>query len=604
MTGFHESGKQELLSFTEFRSTSPVLQWPGSEFLVRGIFTALRLDKVNDFYGRNHQLSGHEFIDQLIAETGIRVVLREEDLRHVPAEGGFITVSNHPYGGIDGILLAGIINGINPGYKLLVNFLLTRIVSLQQFFLGVNPFEAQKDIQSSYGGLKEALLHLSKGFPLGIFPAGQVSCFQLRNRRITDREWQFSILKFIKRARVPVVPIYFSGHNSLIYNILGIIHPNLRTIKLPSELFNKHGREIVIRIGSPITLKEQDEFREINEYGKLLRMRTYCLGFNKPMFTRKVVNIRKKPLKIIQPVDQYLLEDEIERIKSDALLFSIKEFSIFCAPSPMIPVIMREISRLREITYREVGEGTNKELDQDRFDRYFEQLFIWDANLKRIVGGYRVGKGDEIIEKYGIRGHYINTLFRINKEFESVLRISLELGRSFVVREYQKKPLSLFLLWKGILYLLLRAPRYRYLLGPLSIPNEFSDLSKSLVVEFLKANSYNTEYGAMIKARNPFVAKIPYGIELPVFLRYTHRDVTRLERFIQEMDLHFRIPILLKKYLSVNSEVLGFNVDPEFSNCLDALIMLDLFEVPMEKIESLSKEINDQTILERFRNRE
>ncbi len=262
---------------------------------------------------------------------------------------------------------------------------------------------------------------------------------------------------------------------------------------------------------------------------------------------------------------------------------------------------MVEISRLRELTYRDIGEGTNNKSDQDTYDAYFEQLFIWDDEFQKIVGGYRIGRGDEIMDQLGIEGHYINSLFKIKKEFGSVLRISLELGRSFIVKEYQKKVLSLFLLWKGILYVLLREPRYRYLIGPVSIPNEFSDISKGLVVRFLKANNYNSEYGAYIKPRNSFKDRIPGTIDLPVFLRYTHKDVNRLDRFIHDIDPKFKLPILLKKYLSVNSEVLGFNIDPLFNNCLDALIMLDLFEVPVDKIEALSKEIHDQTIMSRFR---
>jgi putative hemolysin len=591
----------ELISLSEFKAAIPLLNRFGGDAFVRGIFNLLRFDRVNEFYSKNHHLQGPDFFRNLIRDTGIHVKISDEDIARIPTDKGFITVSNHPYGGIDGVLLAKVISEVNPDYKLLVNFLLTRIEPLRPYFLGVNPFESQKDLQSSFGGLKEALMHLKQGFPLGIFPAGQVSCYQLGKNGITDREWQYTILRFIKRAKVPVLPVYFSGHNSITYNMLGLIHPALRTIKLPSELFNKPGHEITIRIGNPVSVKEQDEFREVGEYGKLLRLKTYSLGLSVEKSSHGCCNKLHKPVDIKDAVDQGVIKQEVSEIPAEYLLFRIQENSIFCVPSAKIPNIMNEIGRLREITYREVGEGTNNEADLDQFDSYFEQLFIWDDHAKRITGGYRVGKGDEIIERFGIKGHYINSLFKIDRSFESILRVSLELGRSFIVKEYQKKPLSLFLLWKGILYLLLKAPKYRYLLGPVSIPNEYAAISKALVVEFLMANNYNSEYGSLIRARNPFKANVAKKIDLQVFLRYTHKDVGRLDKFIQEVDPHFKLPILLKKYLSVNSEVLGFNVDPLFNNCLDALIILDLFEVPFEKIEALSKEINDQSILERFR---
>ena len=591
----------ELISRTEILQEVPFLKKLGGDFLLKNAFRLLHFDRVNDIYSRNHHLSGKEFLEVVIRETGIQIKITASDLEKIPKNSSFITVSNHPYGGIDGILLTKIISDINPGYKLLVNFLLTRIKPIQPFFLGVNPFETRKDVQSSFGGLKEALMHLQLGGPLGIFPSGEVSSYGRNRVRVMDPEWQFTIIKFIKRARVPIVPIYFSGHNSLIFNLLGIINPFFRTLRLPAELFNKKGHTIEIRIGSPIMVKEQDEFREVIEFGKMLRMKTYSLG----TYSQKTVQFRfgseVKSTKIISSVEHNLVLQEINSIPPEYFLFALQGNRIFCVPSTKIPNIMLEISRLRELTYREVGEGTNKQSDQDEYDNYFEQLFIWDDLAGRIVGGYRIGRGDEIMERFGIAGHYINSLFKIKKEFGPVLRISLELGRSFIVKEYQRKVLSLFLLWKGILYVLLREPRYRYLIGPVSIPNEFSDISKGFVVRFLKANNYNSEYGAYIKPRHSFRDRIPENMDLSVFLRYTHKDVNRLDRFIHDIDPKFKLPILLKKYLSVNSEVLGFNVDPLFNNCLDALIMLDLFEVPIEKIEALSKEIHDQSILNRFR---
>ncbi|MEI7660703.1 MAG: GNAT family N-acyltransferase [Bacteroidota bacterium] len=591
----------DLISTGDILGASTLLKRFGGEPAARAILKLLQFGKINDFYSAHHQLSGDEFLDRLIEATGVKVTISPGELEKIPKTGSFITVSNHAYGGIDGILLAQIMSARNPGYKLLVNFLLTKIRPLQPWFLGVNPFESHREASSSFGGLKEAFSHLQNGYPLGIFPAGEVSSYKFDQNAVTDREWQFTMLKFIKRAKVPVVPVYFTGHNTLLFNLLGMIHPMLRTVRLPAELFNKQGREITIRIGSPVTVREQDEFMEIREYGKFLRMKTYSLALPPGGASRNRKSVQCRTAPIISPIAPSLIAQEIAAIMDDHLLFALQENFVFCVPSAKIPNILDEICRLREVTYREVGEGTGNPLDRDRYDEYFDQLFIWDNEAKRITGGYRIGKGDRILGKYGIEGHYINSLFKIGKPFEKVLRVSMELGRSFIVKDYQKKPLSLFLLWKGILYHLLKSPGYRYLIGPVSISNEFGELSKSLVVEYLKANCYNSEYGACIKAHKPFRSRLPGMADPDMFLRFVSRDIGRLDKFINDIDPGFKLPVLLKKYLSVNAEVLGFNVDPLFNNCLDALIILDLFEVPVDMIESLSKEINDQSLLERFR---
>jgi putative hemolysin len=262
---------------------------------------------------------------------------------------------------------------------------------------------------------------------------------------------------------------------------------------------------------------------------------------------------------------------------------------------------MREIGRLREVTYREVGEGTNKSIDIDRYDDYYDQLFIWDHEGKGIVGGYRIGNGRDILDNYGIKGFYINSLFRLGYQLLPVLNETIELGRSFVAKEYQKKTFSLFLLWKGILYVLLKHPEYRYLIGPVSMSNAYSDISKALTVEFMKANFYNYELASFIRPRKEFRSKIDRHVNLMAFLRSTENDVGKLDRFVQEFEPEFRTPILLKKYINLNAEIVGFNVDPKFNNCLDGLMVLDLLDVPMPTIESLSKEINDNSILERFK---
>lgn len=591
----------DLISPGQLLEANKTLRFFGGAALARLLFRWLKFDKLNKGYARFKDLPPQEFLQKTLETIEIRYDVSDEDLENIPGTGPFITVSNHAFGGIDGIILMKIIPSLRPDFKVIVNFLLTRLDPLKPYLLGVNPFEAYKDVKSSFGGLKEAFNHLSAGNPIGIFPAGEVSSFKFNRGEITDKEWQLSMIKLIKKAQVPVVPVYFEGHNGLLFQALGFIHPLLRTVKLPSEMFNKKGKTIRVRIGEPITLKEQDEFDDLRQFNKFLRMRTYALGMAIQHADRKhKVHFSSKD-RIVDPVPVEKIEEEITAIRESHLLFTLQSNSVFCAPSGMIPNIMREIGRLREITYRDVGEGTGKKIDIDQYDPYYEQLFIWDESDRKIIGGYRVAKGKDLLNSRGIQGFYIQSLFHIDPQFKPVLNISIELGRSFIVKEYQKKIHSLFLLWKGILYLLLKNPEYRYLLGPVSISNEFSPIAKALMVEFLKANYFNSEFSEYIHPENPFQYRIPRAIPRELFLKYVGKDLARVDKLIQSTDPGFRIPVLMKKYLSVNAEVVAFNVDPKFSNCLDALMILDMFEVPLDTIESLSREINDASIMERFR---
>lgn len=593
----------DLISPKQLVEANRYLQYVGGETLAKILFRVLKLDKVNKQYNKICDCQPREFIDQLIEGVGVRYSVDEQELENIPKTGPFITISNHAYGAIDGILLLKIVPEVRPDYKVLVNFLLTRLEPIKPYFLGVNPFEAYKDARSSFGGLKDAFVHLQADHPIGIFPAGEVSTVKLQYRGVADKEWQHSILKFIKRSRVPVVPVYFDGSNSTLFHLLGMIHPLLRTVKLPSELFNKRGETIRIRVGTPILIKEQDEFEDIREFGKFLRMKTYALGIPLSNIKRQAL-VAPSPAAqepAIDPVPQEHLIHEIGLIKEEFKFFQIQNLSVFCAPTERIPYITSEIGRLREITYRLVGEGTNKSFDLDHFDQYFDQLFIWDEEAQTIVGGYRVGRGRDILDRYGIPGFYISTLFQIDPDFSTVLKVSIELGRSFITKEYQKKTMSLFMLWKGILYLLIKNPEYRYLIGPVSMSNEFLDVSKALAVEFLKANFYNSEFSEYIHPNKPFTIQVPRKINKHLFLSYVGKDLGRLDRFISSIDPVYKTPVLFKKYLSVNAEIIGFNIDPLFNNCLDALTILDLFEVPYEMIEALSKEINDQSLLDRFR---
>ncbi len=573
-----------------------------NDLIAKFIIQLKRLNKINKVYSEHSDKAGQEFIDSLLNSLDIKFEIAEEDLKRIPAEGAFISVSNHPFGGIDGLILLKILLEKRSDYKLLADYLLHKIDELSDFSIPINTIENHKGKKFSFTGIKSALQHLEEGHALGMFPAGVISKSYRLNKSI-DKQWQTGFLKFIKKAQVPVVPIYFQGNNSWIFHLLGNIHPLLQSARLPKEFFNKTKKTINIRIGKPISVAEQNEFKDINLYGRFLRAKTYALGtpfevkkFFRPKFKARI----KKAEKIIDPVPLDLLLPEVELLKEKYHLFDSNEFSCVCAPSTEIPNMLNEIGRLREVVFREVGEGTNRSIDLDEFDLYFNQLIIWDNKKQQISGAYRIGLGDEIMQQFGVKGFYFESLFKIAPPFYPILEQSLEMGRSFILKEYQRRPLSLFMLWKGILYFLLKHTQYRYLIGPASISNDFSKFSQSLIIDFFKANYFNDELAQYIKPRKKFKIKHDPNFDKEAFIHNTSQNVIKLDKFIQDIEPDYRTPVLFKKYINLNAKLLGFNVDPKFNYCVDGLMMLDIFDVPIQTLKALSKELDDDSILERF----
>jgi len=574
---------------------------PGSETLAIILMKALKLHRINEAYDEliESEKIGRDGLEMLLNHFGAEYEFDPQDLKHIPKSGPFITLSNHPFGAIDGMMLAHLISQVRPDYKLMANFLLSKILPISSFFLPVNPFEDKKTAFSSLTGIKGALHHLREGHPLGIFPAGEVSAFQFKSLRIEDKPWPDGITKLIRSAAVPVIPVFFNGRNSRLFYLMGLIHPRLRTIKLPSELLNKKGNPITVRIGKSIT-PEDFSTESLTEFKSILRSKVYSLSYREVINSNTPHNLVDYS-NIISPVPEAAIKAEIETL-GNYFLFQVKDYSVYCCPSSLIPNTMTEIARSREITYREVGEGTGKPFDRDKFDDYYYHLFIWDKSGGKLVGSYRIGLGRHILEIHGLKGFYIHTLFKINKKLEPLLNDSLELGRSFIVKEYQKKATPLFLLWKALFVLLVKYD-YRYLIGPVSISGYYSAEAKSLAANFLWHNYANKTYARYIKNRNKTDLSFPSRINQYAFYTTVGKDFNKLDAFISDIDSGYNTPVLVKQYVSLlRTTVLGFNVDPDFNNCLDALMVMDIKNAPRSFMEMLSKDLKDYSKIETLLN--
>ncbi len=569
------------------------------------LIQSARIQKINKFYNQYKNETTDSFIDKVLNKYSIRYTINTIEIQRIPENKPVIFIANHPYGGVDALVLYKIISTQQKDLKILASSVYKKIAPLSEILIPINSINETEDNIFNHSSIKAAYKHLQNGGSLLIFPAGEQTKISSHRKLYSDNQWHHGFIKFIAKAGFPVIPLFLMEEKKFYKKFLQghIISVRNRGIFM-QEIFFRRNMLLNIRIGKLIPYEQISSFESISQLGRFLRVKTYALS--SPLDVNKFYLRDKKGYAetIVSPVPVELLEKEIKSLTKETLLFKINTFKVYCSPAIKIPNILNEIGRLREITFRQVKEGTNKSIDLDEYDLYYHHLFIWDDNAKKIVGAYRIGKGKEILSQYGIKGFYIQTLFYIKEEFFPILEQSLELGRSFIVEEYQQKPLPLFLLWKGILYFLLKNNNYRYLIGPVSISNSYSNVSKSLIIEFIKRYYFNNEYVDMVIPRTPFDPNLP-EIDITLLLSNTTNNLDQLDKIIEDIEINnFKIPVLLKKYLKLNAKILGFNLDPDFNDTLDGLILLDLYNVPPDIIFSLSKEFNDDEILQRFKSAE
>lgn len=563
------------------------------------VLRTTRLSVINKEYEKRKQMPAPQFVDSLLKAFEIDFELPDDDLRRIPKTGAFITISNHPLGGIDGMILLKLLLSQREDYKVIANFLLQRIEPLQPYIMAVNPFEEHKEAKSSIQGIKEAILHLKDGKPLGIFPAGEVSTYR-DHRIIVDRPWDPAAMKLIQKANVPVIPIYFHAKNSTFFYRLASISDILRTAKLPSEMLSQKKRKIKVRIGNPINPHDIQEISTVESLTAFLRRKTYMLAnaFEKKPFLKSIpknFKIPKPPKKIVEETQFDLMLEEVETCRAlDKRLLESKNYEVFLAKKEIIPNILKEIGRLREITFRAIGEGTNMSTDLDKFDDYYYHMFLWDNEANKIAGAYRMGMGAEIYEKYGINGFYLQDLFRFEPELHKMMSESIEMGRAFIIKEYQQRPMPLFLLWKGIVHCTLRFPKHKFLIGGVSISNKFSNFSKSLMIEFMRSHYYDPYVAQFIRPKKEFKVKLKDGDKDFIFDE-TKADLNKFDRIIDEVEPgSMRLPVLIKKYIKQNAKVVAFNVDPLFNDAVDGLMYIKIADLPESTVRPVLEEFQKE----------
>ena len=532
----------------------------------------LLLDRFNELYEETRNCGGgRPFVEEFLSLLQISTEIDPKDLALVPREGPVVAVANHPFGLVEGLALAAVLPTVRPDTRILANHVLSSMPEASQYCIFVDPLGGADAIRSNRRGMREAVAWLENKGLLAVFPAGEVAHWNLTEGAAIDPEWSRNVARIIRLMGATVLPVYFAGANSALFQLLGFLHPRMRTALLARELFNKRKQKIEIRIGAPISPAKLRTYQDDLALARYLRHRTYLLQ------SREATKPAPRPRAQAKPVSVFSdsISAEISKLGPDRTLVESSEFLVLLARADEIPNGLQEIGKLREVAFRQAGEGTGKELDIDVFDYHYWHLFLWHRQSAEIAGAYRLGLCDEIVAQHGTKGLYTNSLFRWEQAFLDRINPAVELGRSFVRIEYQKSYAPLYMLWKGIGRVLVRNPKYKVLFGAVSISNAYSKASRELMVTFLREFRESAELAPFVQARNPFrprPSKLTKGL-----LGAASCEIEDLSAMIADVEGGRRdVPILLRQYLKLGGELVDFHVDRTFSSTLDGLIVVDL----------------------------
>ena len=543
--------------------------------------------------------AGANFARRFLELLDIRFALDEGDTERFPAAGAAVVVANHPYGIVEGLILMALLGRVRPDYKIVANSLLASVSEVHGQTILVNPFETREANLQNRGPLRECLGWLAAGGLLAVFPAGEVAHLDWREHSVTDGPWKATAARLALRAQCATVPVFFEGSNSMSFQVAGALHPGLRTIGLAREFHKLRGKTVRLRVGNPIPHTSIVGYADAEMATAYLRSRTFLLKNRSeaaPLQSIKSV-AGMRACAIAPPAQERLLAEEVAALPPECELTANGEFSVYLAAAPAIPRLLAEIGRCREMAFRGVGEGTGTRSDLDRFDEYYRHLFLWSKADGRLAGAYRLAVTTDVLPRFGAAGLYTNTLFRYDRQFFDRIGPAVELGRSFVVPEYQKNYSSLLLLWKGITRVVQRRPDAPVLFGAVSISREYRAASRGLIVTYL-ADRASHDLAQLVQPRIRF--------RDPMLKNSQIKRLAALSTGIEDLSLSIAdieddgkgVPVLIRQYLKAGGRLLGFNVDPKFSDALDALIVADLRTAPQALLERCMGRLEARTFRE------
>jgi putative hemolysin len=540
------------------------------------IGSALGLPLVDRLYGAARATSRPYFSTAALDALGVRIIVEKEDLERIPADGPVIVAANHPFGLLDGMMLDSVLRQVRPDSRVMVNSILSQIPELRDGYVWVDVLSSHDAAIRNSRSLRGGIEWVTGGGLLAMFPAGEVAHWDFRKARISDPKWNTAIARLATRTGARVVPAFFDGANSLAFQLAACIHPMLRTASLPRELVNKRGGEFRLRFGAPIAAEHLTQYRDPVKATEYVRARTYLLEHRRAeMRTSAESTTPPRRDSVADPADAAVVKNEIGYLDAcGAKLLDQREFSVYLASGSAIDALRHEIGRLRESTFRQVGEGTGKPLDLDEFDSYYHHLILWDKANNSVAGAYRLAWTADVLPQRGVEGLYTSRLFRYQREFFERIGPAVELGRSFIVPERQREFAPLLLLWQGIGRAVALRPECPVLFGAVSISGDYCTASRELLVRFL-SRKQRRDLSSLISPRRPMRLRLSRHEEIEIVAGMLD-DIDGLSEPIRDLEAGSGVPVLIRQYLKLGGEIVSFNVDREFSDVVDALLVVDL----------------------------
>jgi putative hemolysin len=529
--------------------------------------------EINAFLREHEGNRGIDFIDRIFEYFNFSYSISQRERNNIPSQGRVIIIANHPIGSLDGLALLRLVSEVRKDVKIIANDMLMAFEPLHDLLLPLDNM-TRAAYKQSYKNILQAL---NNDEAIIIFPAGEVS--RASPTGIKDGKWQAGFLHFARKTNAPLLPIFVSAKNSMLFYSASMIFKPLATALLAHEMFNKRSAEIKFRVGEMIP-HHALESDQLADKALIKRLKKHVYKIGKGNSTKKnsaPVFVTEKT--IAHPEDRSALKKEF---KTAQLIGSTRDnHKIFLCDYNQHPVVLREVGRLREQTFRLVGEGTGSRRDLDKYDHYYRHLVLWDEEKLCIAGAYRLGEAHKLMKKKGANALYTAELFDFHSSLTPYLEQGLELGRSFVHPDYWGKA-SLDYLWQGLGAYLSHHPQVRFVFGPVSMSAHYPKALRDLLV------FYYERYYSVKNANDENLAEgnHPHEIDEDVLIDLQHRfakldSEQGFELLQEEFKKHdCKIPVLFKQYASLYEEggyhLLAFSVDSEFGNCVDGLFMGDL----------------------------
>lgn len=522
-------------------------------------------------FGKKHgHLQGFDFIDQALGYFNFSYSLRENERERIPSSGRVVIVANHPIGSLDGLSLLQLVRSVRPDVKIVANKVLLKVTQISSLLLPVDNMggnTAKENIQN----IRD---YLNDDGAIIIFPAGIVSRFGPKG--IRDKPWRGGFLSFASTTRSPVLPINVKARNSIWFYFISLVAFKVSALWLVSEMFKHRNKCIEMRVGNIIPYSSYDHI-------KLPKNRVAELFYRHLYQTAKGAEGEfQTQSSIAPPENRRVLRDAIK--KSELLGETADGMEIYLFRYETDSPVMRELGRVRELSFRVVEEGTGNRRDSDQYDIHYMHLVLWDDKDLEIAGAYRLCDTAKIIPKLGTKGLYSSKIFDYQDAMKPYFEQGLELGRSFVQPRYWGKR-SLDYLWYGIGALCRANPNYRYLFGAVSISNAYPELAKNMIASF-----YSTHFPAPMKLVE---SSEPYSIgpENQKKMRALfpgddyQSEFAALKSRLKHMSV--TVPTLFKQYAELCKPggvfLPEFGIDISFSDALDGFVMVDTWKLKAGK---------------------